>query len=103
MDIADGSPPVLRVGGEIDIANVEEFRELLSAALASDPTLSVDLAGVTFIDAAGLRVILRAAETLNGFGPLTVVGPARVARLLGLVGVDGSSIKFTVAGAGNVG
>jgi anti-sigma B factor antagonist/stage II sporulation protein AA (anti-sigma F factor antagonist) len=104
IDLADGSPPVLHVSGDLDMANAEEFATALKQALSADSTLVVDLAGLTFIDAAGLRVILHAAESRNGVGPLTLVNADRVAWLLEVVGMaDLPSIDFAPGGGGHVG
>jgi anti-anti-sigma regulatory factor len=46
------------------------------------------MTGVTFCDAAGLRVVLQAAASLNGAGPLTLLNAARVKRLLDIVGLS---------------
>jgi len=47
--------------GELDLSNVEAFeRELRSAEAAGDGTVTIDLAGLDFIDSSGLHVILRA-------------------------------------------
>ena len=43
---------------------------------------------VTFIDAAGLRVILHAAAACNGRGPLTLVNASRIGWLLEAVGLS---------------
>jgi anti-anti-sigma regulatory factor len=55
--------------------------------VAAAPTVIVDLGAVTFIDVRGLRVILRAAESRNGLGPLMLVNADRVDWLLELVGL----------------
>src|SRR5690349_13544462 len=81
-----GDSLVLEVDGEIDMSTAEQLRVALEEALATDPTLVVDMAGVTFCDAAGLRGVLQAAASLDGRGPLTLVHAARVTRLLELVG-----------------
>jgi anti-sigma B factor antagonist len=85
IHIEPGPPPVLRVQGEVDMASADQLRDALGDALEADPTLVVDLAGVTFIDVAGLRAILGPAESLNGRGPLTLVNAGRVARLLAVL------------------
>jgi anti-anti-sigma regulatory factor len=46
------------------------------------------MAGVTFFDAAGLRVVLQEAAGLNGAGPLTLIASSRVVRVLELVGLS---------------
>ena len=93
--LEDCSPPVLRVEGEADLATAEQLGEALERAISVDPSVVVDMAGVTFIDATGLRVVLQAAESLNGSSPLTLLNARRVACLLDLVGLnDLSSIEL---------
>ena len=82
-----GTPPVLRVRGELDLLTADELRSALAEALAADATVVVDLDGVTFVDACGLRVILEVAESLNGEGPLRIVNGRMVERLLRIVGL----------------
>lgn len=84
-----GTPPVMHVSGEIDIATAEQLRAELDKALSIDGGLVVDMSGVDFIDGSGLRAILSAAETLNGRGPLALVHAPMVARLLKLTGLTG--------------
>jgi anti-sigma B factor antagonist len=82
---AEGDPPVLQVDGEIDMSTADELRTALEKALAADPTVVVDMAGVTFCDAAGLQVVLQTAASLNGAGPLTLLNAAPVKRLLDIL------------------
>jgi anti-sigma B factor antagonist len=83
-----GDRPVLRVEGEIDLATAAQFAAALDQALAAAPRLLVDMAGVTFIDVSGLRVLVQAAESLNGRSPLTVVNAPRVAWLFKVIGLS---------------
>jgi len=83
-----GRPPVLQVDGEIDVSTAEQLRSALEKALAADPTSVVDMSGVTFFDAAGLRVVLQVAASLNGAAPLTLINAKRVERVLELVGLN---------------
>ena len=46
------------------------------------------MAGVTFFDAAGLRVVLQVAASRDGAGPLPLLNAPRVARVLELVGLS---------------
>ena len=104
IDSVGGSPPVLLVRGEVDIANAPELGSALTEALSTNAAVTVDMSGVTFIDAAGARAIVRAAESMNGSGPLTLVNAARVERLFKLVGLDGiPSIVFSAGGDGHAG
>ena len=91
----EGPPRVLHVVGEVDLATVDAFRAVLEGAFARGSTALIDLAEVTFIDAAGLRVILQVARSVNGGGPLTLINAARVERLFKLVGMaDLPSVEF---------
>jgi anti-anti-sigma factor len=76
----------LRIEGEIDIATAEELRDVLARVLGDTPTTVVDLAGVSFLGVAGVRVLLGAAKAVNGSGPLRFVNAQRLAWLLDLVG-----------------
>jgi anti-anti-sigma factor len=85
IDLEPGSPPHLYLRGEIDMSSSEQLTAALTDALAADPDLVLDLAGVTFIDLIGLRAIVDAAQSLNGQRPLRIVNAPRVAKLLALV------------------
>ena len=75
---------VLRLEGEIDLAAADQLAEALRTSIESGIT-SVDVSGVTFIDSSGLRVLLSAANAMNGQGPLVLLRPSeRVQRLLDL-------------------
>jgi anti-anti-sigma factor len=89
--LEEGPPPVLHVRGDIDIANTDEFAAALEDATSADPALAVDMTETTFIDLAGLRVLLRTAESLNGAGPLRLVNATCVARLLDVLGIEETS------------
>ena len=59
---------VAKVSGEVDLANVDTFRQALESGAQQGGTLSVDLTGVTYIDSAGIAVLFaRAAH-----GPLEI-------------------------------
>jgi anti-sigma B factor antagonist len=53
---------VIRARGEFDSSSAELLRAPLDAARADGVTTLVDLAGISFIDSAGLRVLLEAAR-----------------------------------------
>jgi anti-anti-sigma factor len=53
---------VIRASGEFDSSTAELLRSPLQAARADGVTTLVDLRGVSFIDSAGLRVLLEAAR-----------------------------------------
>lgn len=59
----EGDHAVLTVAGEIDMATASLFARLLDQAIATGSSrVSVDMAGVDFIDAAGLTVLVLAAQ-----------------------------------------
>ncbi|MDX6646762.1 MAG: anti-sigma factor antagonist [Miltoncostaeaceae bacterium] len=73
--------------GEIDIAEAEALRKLLTEAVSELRELEVDLRGVRFIDSAGCHALVRVAQHARAVGGRirvrTVDGPVRrVFRLL---------------------
>jgi anti-anti-sigma factor len=79
---------VIRATGELDFRTADRLRVPLNAARADGVTTLVDLAGVNFVDAAGLRVLLDAARDSNKREwPWFIVRPsAAVLRLIELAG-----------------
>lgn len=84
--LEQGSPSVLHLRGEIDLAVADDLRAGLEQAQAADPAFVIDMTAVTFIDARGLRVILEVAAERKT--PLTLVNAPLVARLIKLVGLQ---------------
>jgi anti-anti-sigma factor len=83
-----GDRAELELRGEIDIATVDQLGQSLDGLLGSCAALTVDLAGVTFIDSLGLRALVRAA---NHFGPDNFVlksPPRSVRKLVRLAGLQ---------------
>ena len=83
------SPPLVSVSGEVDA----EAAPALAAALAElpDGDVAFDLAGVTFIDSSGLRVIAGAAGDAEGRGrrcTVVAASPA-VERIFAMTGLSG--------------
>ena len=77
--------------GEIDIATAPAIRRFLMAAISGgDVHLAVDMSGVTFIDAAGIDVLVVAANRAReAGGGLSLRAPSRQVRwLLGVLGLD---------------
>ncbi len=87
IEFVQGDQPVLKVSGEIDLSTADQLRAALQEAVAADPKVIIDMAGVTFFDAAGLRVVLQVAASRNGAGPLVLVNAPRVSQVLELVGL----------------
>lgn len=57
-----GDSPVVTVRGELDIACRDSIGEAVARAAADSTRIVVDVSGVTFLDAGGLRALLAAAS-----------------------------------------
>jgi anti-sigma B factor antagonist len=82
---------VVAVVGEIDQATAPRLKtELLTAIARTSPRLVIDLSGVTFIDSAGLTVILAARQRAKAHGGDTyLVGPTKqVRKVLAITSLD---------------
>jgi anti-sigma B factor antagonist len=80
---------VVSVSGELDSSNADQLGTTM-AALAADPParLIFDLAGLRFMDSAGIAVLVRAAtevETVQIRDPSPIV--RRIIEVTGLTGV----------------
>jgi anti-anti-sigma factor len=69
---ADGSTVVVLMG-ELDSPYVAAVTELLKSALAQGSPVTVDLGLLTFLDSAGLRSLLRAAQDAAALGSRMIV------------------------------
>ena len=86
-----GSPLVVEIRGEIDIQSAPGLRdELLRVIRRCGPRLDLDLAGVTFMDCAGLNVLLatRRRALLEEGSVRVVRASPRVRRLISLLGLE---------------
>jgi anti-anti-sigma factor len=81
---------LVTVAGEVDIGTVDQLQEPLAALAASGRPLIIDLDLVTFIGAAGLRVLARAASQAAAHGASLHVVCARyqVRQLFAITGLD---------------
>ena len=84
------SSAVVWVTGDIDLNAAEVFRDMMLRVMRRhSPSLLLDLAGVSFMDCAGLRALLmtrRLAAMRGGSVCLIAESPA-VDRIIGLLGV----------------
>ncbi|HYF45549.1 MAG TPA: STAS domain-containing protein [Acidimicrobiales bacterium] len=79
----DGTDVVLRLAGEIDLANHDHVAEEVKAAITNETTsVRVDLDGITYLDSTGLRFLFALAERLDRMQvDLAIVAPpASIAR-----------------------
>jgi len=86
-----GERSVLQIAGELDVSTASRVAALVTEALRSGSThLVVDVAGVTFMDCAALRVLLRARQaSLARGGQLSLAAvPRSVRAVLALTGTQ---------------
>ncbi|TNC29688.1 STAS domain-containing protein [Amycolatopsis alkalitolerans] len=90
----DGGEVLVRIAGEIDLANAAEVQQRIHAVITNDAIRVVlDLAGLDYLDSAGLHVLFTLAERLRllQIGLDLVVPPGapvrRVVELSGLAPV----------------
>jgi stage II sporulation protein AA (anti-sigma F factor antagonist) len=93
-----GDLAIVRVRGDIDLANRDSLLDLMVAA-ARDGVRRVvlDLVRVEYIDSAGVRLVFEASRSLEGLGTdLALVRPERpyVARILALAAVEHAVAVF---------
>lgn len=77
--------------GELDLATAVALQDLLGELAADEPdVLVLDLSGLSFMDCAGLRILLETQMRARQTGLLlsVVCGPGQVRRLLAMSGVD---------------
>ncbi|HVM65172.1 MAG TPA: STAS domain-containing protein [Acidimicrobiales bacterium] len=87
----EGEGVVVRAAGEVDISSVGALEACLGPLVAAGPTV-LDLSGVTFMDASGVRALVRAQHGAEEAGStFHVRHPSDpVARVLKLGGVYGT-------------
>jgi anti-sigma B factor antagonist len=92
VTVCPGSPLVVEIRGDIDIQSAPELRdELLRVIRRRGAQLALDLAAVTFLDCAGLNVLLatrRRAQLEDGSVRIVRASP-RVLRMISLLGLEG--------------
>lgn len=88
---------LLRLEGELDLAGIEELRVALVAAEDPARALTVDLAGLDFIDCAALAGLFRLAGRMSRAGRRLVLAGdhGQVARLLDLTGLPAGAERLS--------
>jgi len=87
-EVRDGQS-VVRVAGDLDLAAVEDFVQVVESCLGRSEGVELDLAGVSFIDSSGLGALVRsrkAAEAQSKTLRLSNVNEP-TQRLLNLTGL----------------
>ena len=91
---------VIRPEGELDISTVGALAPVVERECSSHADLVVDLSRLSFLDCAGLRILLyaRALADSNGSRLRLVPGPASVRRIFRLTGLE-SRFNFVAPAA----
>jgi anti-anti-sigma factor len=91
LDIRETDQPrAFRLIGELDISNADTLAALLDREVQGEGDITLDLSELTFIDSSGIRVLLKAMDSMNGRGTLVLSSPtSSVRHTLSLMGLDG--------------
>ena len=85
VEDVDATTLTMRLRGELDMATVPPFRQIVSSRIASGEfdTVVVDLGGLTFTDSAGLTILVEANEQASSHEvALVLTGISRQVRKL---------------------
>jgi anti-anti-sigma factor len=83
------TPRGFRLIGELDASNVTSLSEALQPEIDRGGDLTLDLAGLAFMDSTGIQVLVRTAQGLEGRGNLILLSPGSlVRRILELIPVQ---------------
>src|SRR5581483_2395261 len=82
------SPPGVRLAGEIDFTRAEPLAQAVTEALRLDQNIHVNLAQLTYIDAACVSIILQAAGSLSPDRTMTVVCRGLVHEMFAMLGAS---------------
>ncbi len=84
----DESGPMIKVAGELDASNIDRLRSAIKSQLSERPeTLSLDLAGVMFMDTSAIALLIQTSKS----GPaVRIVSPSVPVRtVIRMSGLDG--------------
>ncbi|MDT7765815.1 MAG: hypothetical protein QOC63_5235 [Mycobacterium sp.] len=79
-------PPVVTATGDIDLANVNEFQDVLNRAADDSDAITVDLSDVSYCDSAAVRALFAVAATTKLGLIVPATGP--IITLLSISGLD---------------
>ena len=83
--------PVITVSGEIDVATAPQLREALHGVIArGQPTVVLDLLGVTFLDSTALGVLVGGLKRCRELGGElhVVVADVRIRKIFEITGLN---------------
>jgi anti-sigma B factor antagonist len=86
----DGTRTRVQLRGELDIATAEAVAQQLAVLRERHESVLLDLVGLTFIDASGVRLVLAAVEDSrrDGWALAVTHGSRQVRRVFVLLGLD---------------
>ena len=92
------APPGIRLAGEIDYLAEEPLVLALAEAIRLDGDTTINMAGLTFIDASCARMIVDAVRGLNGSRRVVLRCHAAIAARFGLLGAaDLPGVSLVIA------
>jgi anti-anti-sigma regulatory factor len=81
------TPDGLLITGVIDLFNIDSFARTLSASVAGEGDLHIDLSRLEFCDVSGIRALVSAAERVAGRRRLVLHGlPPQLRTVMTVVG-----------------
>ena len=89
-------PPVVTATGDIDLANVNQFEDAMTAAATSADAITVDLSQVSYCDSATVRALFAIAATTKLSLIVRSAGPIKT--LLSVSGLDRVAAVTTADG-----
>jgi anti-sigma B factor antagonist len=98
-----GGRVVLHLRGEFDISGVRDFQRAISTIAEDAQIVCIDLRGLSFMGASGLRSLLdvQGRSRRDGFSLLVVKGPPLVQRVFEMTGVDQRLVMLDDPAEGN--
>lgn len=83
------TPRALRVVGEVDLSNVDKLAQAVKAEIDQTGSVTMDLAGCTYIGSEGIGVLIEAWNRVKESGRMVLLSPTgMVGRVLELAGIE---------------
>ena len=98
-----GERAVVRLTGEFDISGVRDFHRALAAIEPGAQIVCIDLRGLSFLGASGLRSLLdvQTRSRRDGFQLVVVKGPPLVHRVFEMTGIEHRLVMLDDPAEGN--
>ncbi len=85
--------------GDLDLSAIKAFEQALRPAIDHGGAVTLDASGLTFMDSTGVRLLIHAAQRLQGRGCLIVHGANEtVRRVIDLTGIGNRSDNLHFVG-----